>query len=175
MSLTVRRKIAAVRRRSIWTTSAAGVCAAAALAALGLAAAMLLDWAMHLPYLARAALLGVNIAIIAYVVARFVLAPAIFAPDEDQIALSVERSWPQLQGRLIATVQLSRPGVLSAGESRALVEALVQQTEGLCAALDFRKIVHSDHVVRVALLAVSVLLSGIIAMAYAGETGHALL
>lgn len=74
--------------------------------------------------------------------------------DDDEIALRVEKRHPELHGRLISTIQLTR----DLGEgidvgSVELVEALESDTVSFAQALDFTKIVNLQMLKKVALAA----------------------
>src|ERR1051325_10181155 len=121
-----------------------------------LALAMFLDWWLELPWWLRLVSLTVQLGVFTYILIRFILAPILSRPDEDQLALMVEKARPEFRTRLIAAIQLVRPGALPPGASRSLVGALVEETEALARPNDFRDIVSSDRLKKFGLTAILV-------------------
>ena len=71
--------------------------------------------------------------------------------DAEDMALRVEAAHPALQGRLIAALQLSRPGdPLAAGASPSLLRGLFGQTVDLAAPMDFSGVVEARDLLRAA-------------------------
>jgi hypothetical protein len=145
MSQLLQQKISSARRRNAAVALVTGFCSsvAALLLALGISAA--LDWSIGLSLRARATLVAVNIAILLYVLTRHAILPIVRAPDDEDIALQVERQQPSFSTRLIACIQLTRPGAILAGASPALVQALVQETETLSRPINFARVVKTDR------------------------------
>ena len=137
----VRRQLAAVRSK--WLICVAGT--GGALVVIGVVAllslGMVVDWLAELPWLGRAALLLVNLGLISYISWRQVVEPVRNAPDEAGCALLVEQALPEFRTRLIASVQLTKPGAIPATTSTAMVQVLVQQTSVLAAPVDFRSVI----------------------------------
>ena len=119
-----------------------------------LALAMFADWWLDLPWAARLVSLVVQLGIFAYILLRFIAAPVLRQPDDDELALMVEKAKPEFRSRLIASLQLTRPAAVPAGASTALVGALVEETEALARPGDFRKIVPTDRLKKFGILAV---------------------
>jgi hypothetical protein len=136
-------------------------------ALLGLTAAFfVLDWLVVSrlsdgganDLVARGVLLVGVLGALAWVVMRTVVAEARTRRSEDLIALRVERGYPQLHGRLISTVQLSRR---ASGDdslvSRELIDVLGQETTSVAAGFDFGSIVDWRTLVRAMALASALL------------------
>jgi hypothetical protein len=147
------QRMESLRRRLVgvqaWTGVAMGVVIGVELLAL----ALFLDWWLELPWAVRAISLAVQAAVAGYIGVRLVLHPILRPPQEDDLALMVERARPEFRSRLIASLQLARPGGLVPGSSPALAAALVQETEAMARPADFRSLVPTDRLKRFALLA----------------------
>ncbi len=175
MSQLIAEKIASVRRKHGNVAVARGVFAALAALVLLISMEMLADWVWELPVAARAALLVVDAFALAWTLYQATLRPLVWGPDPDEIALMVEREVPTLGTRLIAAVQLSRPGALQPGASSQLVDALVAQAEQLSRSIHFPDVIRTDRLARMALLSATILLAGIGSFAWTQETSVVLL
>src|SRR2546422_276280 len=122
-------KLAAVRQKQVAINATMGAAIALALAVTLLAAAMLADWLLDLNVAIRAVILLVNLAVLGFVGYRYVVKPIVEAPDDEELALFVERVIPDFRTRLIAAVQLTKPQGIPPGGSARLVQALVAETE----------------------------------------------
>lgn len=77
-----------------------------------------------------------------YVFWQTVLGPLLYGLDDDEIALRVEKRHPDLRGRLISTIQLTREvGVDPFVGSLELIRALEEDTVSFASALDFFEII----------------------------------
>ncbi|MGE5610015.1 MAG: hypothetical protein ACM359_12230, partial [Bacillota bacterium] len=175
MSAVLRNKISAVRRKHTLVAVGAGVAGLMGLAMLLVAGGMVLDWLVEFPYGVRAGLLAVDLVVLGYVLCTQVIGPVVFGPDEEEIALMVERAVPEFRTRLIASVQLSRPGGVVAGASEALAKAMIRQTEELAGPMEFAEVVKADPVVRVGALTGFIGLLGISGFVYGGHMSGDLL
>src|SRR3989440_11828681 len=115
MSQLLAEKIASVRRKHALFAALRGACAMLGVAVLLLAVGMLLDWYIEFPWRVRTAVLAIDLTALTYMFLTYVAAPVIWGPDEDEAALMVERDRPEFATRLIASVQLGRPGAVAAG------------------------------------------------------------
>jgi len=158
MSAILRAKISAVRSKHLavaWGTGLAAVVGAGlALLAIG----MLLDWWLNLSRLIRGAFLIADASALVCLAVRHTIFPIFHGPDDEEIALMVEEAQPGFCTRLIASIQLSRPGAISAGTSVALVRAMIEQTEDLAGRVDFKTVIKSDRLVRLTMTAVMAVL-----------------
>ena len=91
--------------------------------------ALFLDWWLELPWLVRLGSLLIQAGVAGTLLARDVVLPLLRPPDEDELALMVEKARPEFRTRLIASLQLARPGGLTPGSSPTLVAALVRETD----------------------------------------------
>ena len=120
------------------------------IAVLLLAIGMLLDWYIEFPWRLRAAILAIDLTLLTYMFLTYVVAPVIWGPDEDEAALMVERERPEFGTRLIASVQLGRPGAAAAGTSPSIVRAMISQTEEIAAPLIFSDVVKTEPLIKTA-------------------------
>lgn len=152
-------KLDEVRRRQRSVAVAAGACKSA-LALLGLIVAFfLLDWLVLSraassegsgDKLARAVLVLTILATFAYVLWRTVIRELRMRPDDDEVALRVERGHPELRGRLISTIQLTRAG--QSAVSKELIAALEEDTLSFADGLTFTDIINIEVLKKVALV-----------------------
>src|SRR5947208_7931769 len=137
-------KIAALRRKRVATAALTGLAVAVGIGIELLALTMFVDWCLDLAWGVRLFLLILQAGLVGYILLRFVAEPIIHPPDMDELALMVEKARPVFRSRLIASVQLTRPGAVASGVSTALVEATVEETEAIAAPMDFNEIVPTD-------------------------------
>src|SRR5882762_7732403 len=123
------RKILALRRRHVSVAVLTGLAIAISVLVELLALEMFADWWLELPWTARLFLLLVQAALFAGILVRLVLLPFLRQPDDDEVALMVEKARPKFRSRLIASLQLTRPGAIQPGSSAEMVDALVEETE----------------------------------------------
>jgi hypothetical protein len=157
----LQEKIAALRRRHLAVAVLTGVAMAIAVGIELLALAMFGDWWLDLPWGLRLVSLIFQIAIFTLILLRMVVRPLLKQPDDDELALMVERARPEFRGRLIASVQLTRSGEVTPGTSAVMIDALVEETEAYAQPVDFRKIVSHERLQRFGLLALVVLIMGL--------------
>jgi len=159
-------KIAALRRKVVGVALLTGLAMAVAVGVEALALAMFMDWWLDLPRWIRALMLLAQGGILGFILWRLVLAPIIRQPSDDDLALMVEKARPEFRSRLIAAVQLTRPGALGENDSASMVEAMVEQTEAMAAPQDFTKIVSTERLRRIGILATSMLVLGLAGFLY---------
>src|SRR5438552_49730 len=160
MSRILANKIASVRRKHALFAALRGASAMLGVAVLLLAVGMLLDWYIELPWRVRAAILAIDLTVLTYMFLTYVVAPVIWGPDEDEAALMVERERPEFATRLIASVQLGRPGAVPAGASSTIVNAMIRQTEQIADPLNFAEVIKSEPLIKVAALSMLIVLFG---------------
>ncbi len=148
-------KLDALRRRLLTVAVLTGLAIGVAVGIEMLALAMFMDWWLDLPRSVRALMLCAQAAILTLILWRMVLIPIIRQPSEEDLALMVEKARPEFRSRLIAAVQLTRPGALGPNDSASMVEAMIEQTEAAAAPQDFTKLVSTERLRLVALLAIS--------------------
>lgn len=138
-------RLAALRRRHVGVAVWTGLAILVVISTELLALALFVDWWVELPWLLRLVSLLVQAAVATYLLLTMVIAPLIRQPDEDELALMVERARPEFRSRLIAAIQLGR-GNAAPNTSSAMVSALVSETETLAQAMDFRRVVSVERI-----------------------------
>jgi len=159
-------KLLAVRHKHVTVCSATSIVAAIGAVVLGLAVGMLLDWWLDLPLWVRAIFLLIDLGALVFIIVNFMVWPILFGPDEEGIALQVEDAEPSLATRLIATVQLSRPGAVEQGWSASLVKAMIAQTEAMAQTIDFGAVVATDRLIKLTIGAALALLLAMLGFAW---------
>ncbi len=151
-------KLAALRRRRFAIEVGTGVALAVILCVELLALLMFADWWFDFPWGLRLVLFLIQFGIFNVLLYRYVFRPQFRPPDDDELALQVEHAHPELQSRLISSVQFSRPGALSPWASAALAASTIEQTEAATATLDFTRVVPTGPLKKLSAAAITVLL-----------------
>ena len=128
--------IECVRSRQCAVALRTGIALALVAVLAWLAIEMPLDWLLALPFAVRAAMLACALGGAAVLAWRFGIRAWLHRPDDDRVALAIERALPQFRSRFIASVQLARQQNSDAapdGVSRSLVNALLDETAGVAA------------------------------------------
>ena len=146
-------KLQGLRRRHVSVAMLTGVAIAAVTGIELLALAMFLDWWLELSWIWRLLSLLAQVSVLGYLLGLLVIRPWWRRPDEDELALMVEKARPEFRGRMIAAVQLTRPGAIPPGASAGLTRALVAETEALAEPGDFRRIIGTDRLKAFGLMA----------------------
>jgi hypothetical protein len=107
---------------------------------------MFVDWLMDLSVLVRAVLLLGDFALLAFFFRKQLLPLVLRPPGLEQCALMVEKRWPFLKGRVIATIQLGAPRFTR--DSPELIQALHEETRKHTAYLKLKEIVPTRPLVR---------------------------
>jgi hypothetical protein len=115
---------------------------------------MFLDWMMNLDIFVRFLFLAADIALLVHYARRHLMPLLAKAPQIEASALLVERHYPKLRGRVIAAVQLSKPGYTR--DSPELVQAIQQDTDLRTASMNFGDIVPTRGMNRRLLIAFAV-------------------
>src|SRR6185369_3895397 len=168
-------KLAALRRRQVATAALTGLAMALGVGVEMLALAMFVDWWLDLAWGIRLVLLIVQVALLGYIGLRHVVAPVLHQPDDDELALMVEKARSVFRSRLIAAVQLTRPGAIPAGASTSMVEAMVQETEAVAAPIDFIPIVSTEKLRKLGAVAMFASLFAISGLIFGGTVSRDLL
>ncbi len=134
-------KLAAVRSKKVGVEVGSGIAMLLGGGVLVLGAGMLFDWFLDLSWALRFLLFFGYQAALGHVLWHRILIPFLRQPDDDAVALLVERGNTTFGTRLIAALQLTRPGALQSGEAPALVRALVAETESIARPLDFTGVI----------------------------------
>jgi hypothetical protein len=120
----------------------------------------LLDWSLILPAGVRLFLLtagAVGFGVLAF---KRIFYPLGVKISDDDLALFVERHFPELNDRLISAIQLTREPVDESGmtQSPELIGALVADAEQATSQINFRSVIVGKHVGRIALWAAMAIL-----------------
>lgn len=153
-SALLQERIDALRRRQVTVAVMTGLAALVVVSLELLTLAMFLDWWLELPWAVRLVSLIAQIGVFAWILLRMIISPLVRQPDDDELALMVEKARPEFRSRLIAALQLTRPNAIPPGASPALVTALVEETERLARPADFRRIVSTARMKKLGVLAV---------------------
>ena len=156
------QKIDEVRGRQRSVAIGQGV-ARSLLAAIGLVMAFfLVDWlilAKSTPgsgdRLARGILVAAMLITLGWVVWRSLISVLLHIPDDDEVALKVEKGHPELRGRLISTIQLRRSSAVAG--SKDLIAALEADTIEFVGTRHFTDIIDLALLKKIALWALGVL------------------
>jgi hypothetical protein len=146
-------QLGAVRQKHLFVQCGGGVALALGALALALMAGALLDWWIELPWAVRALLLAADIALVGYILWNYVVVPYQEQPDDDSVALVVEKGKPEFRSRLIASLQLTRPESAQPNMAMILVQRLVLETEKLADSMDFTEVISTERFKRIALYA----------------------
>jgi hypothetical protein len=157
----LQEKIAGLRKRHLAVAALTGAAMAAAVGVELVALAMFFDWWLDLPWGLRLISLIVQVGIFTFIIGRMVVRPLVRQPDDDELALLVERARPEFRGRLIAALQLTRSRDVAPGTSAVMIDALVEETEAYAQPVNFPQIVPHDRLRRFGLLASMVLVMGL--------------
>ena len=174
-SALLQERLDALRRRQVTVAVATGLATLVVVCLELLALAMFLDWWLELPWAVRFVSLVAQIGVFGWILLRMVVSPLVRQPDEDALALMVEKARPEFRSRLIAALQLARPNAIPPGASPALVSALVEETERLARPEDFRRIVSTERLKKFGVLAVVIPLLAMAAFTRTRETSIELL
>jgi len=134
MSELITSKLSSVRGKHVTVAIITGAAMCVALVLAWTTLAMWLDWhvANGLPRWTRALMLVLEAAALGYILFTKVIRPITKAPDDEEVALMIERQYPDFKTRLIAAVQLTQPeAVATLVGSKSLVRAMVRQAEEL--------------------------------------------
>ena len=165
----------ALRRRHVGVLALTGLAILMVVSAELLALALFVDWWLELPWAVRLVSLVAQAALSTYVLLTMVIAPLVRQPNEDELALMVERARPEFRSRLIAVVQLGRSGAAAPNTSQGLVNALVQETEAMAGTTDFRRVVPKDRLRMFGVMALVVLIMTVAGLVAGRETCGVLL
>jgi hypothetical protein len=171
----LRGTLAGLRRRHVTVQVLTGLALTLILCIEILAVAMFVDWWVELPWAVRLISLLAQGSLFIFLLTCYVIVPLLRQPDEDELALMVEKARPEFRSRLIAAIQLRRAGAVPAGASKALVDALVAETEQVVRGSDFRPIISAERLRKFGAMAVFILGIAVSGFIYGGDTSNALL
>ena len=165
-------KLAAVRRKHVGVAVGTGAGMALGLFVILSATTMLLDWWLDFPFWARVVMLAWVLGATFVVVWRFVVTPLRRQPDDDTLALKIEKARPEFRSRLISAIQFPRPGVIPPGTAASLARMTIAETEELARPMDFTQIIPTRELSHVLAWSVAVLALGIFSYMYGGEVSR---
>jgi hypothetical protein len=139
----------------------------------------LVDWALILPAAVRLVMLAAGLGLFAWVLGRRVVYPLGVRVSDDDLALFVEREFPELNDRLISAIQLARQpaddrpqeGHVVATNSPELVQALVEDAEKATGSMDFKRVLVRRHVGKI--LCWAFVLGGVLAAGAIAKPAYA--
>lgn len=168
-------QLAAVRSKRTGVAVGSGVAMLLGGLTLALGIGMVADWFLDFPWAVRLLLFLGYLAAAGHVIWHHVLVPVIQQPDDDDLALLVERGHPQFASRLIAALQLTRPGALQSNEAPSLVRELIAETERIARPLDFTAVICTRQLRRLAGWALAIVVIGGVVFWKAEEVSRDLL
>jgi len=168
-------QLAAVRSKKTGVEAGSGVALLLGGLTLALGIGMVLDWFLDFPWAIRFLIFISYLAAAGHVIWHSILTPILRQPDDDDVALLVERGHPQFATRLIAALQLTRPGALQSNEAPSLVRELVSETERIARPLDFAAVISTRQLRRLAGWAVVIVVIGGVVFWKAEEVSRDLL
>jgi hypothetical protein len=141
----LQRRIEIVRRKERKIILLTGV-SKSVLTLIGMVLAyFLIDWVFDLPYFARLITVAGALGFVGYIVNKHLLRELKKIKDDDEIALRIESRNPDLRGRLISTLQLTRAEKTGAYVGSAeLLQALETETVSMSEPLDFSRIINTQ-------------------------------
>ncbi len=175
MSQLLTKKLSAVRRKRAMVTAFTGATMAVGAVAVLVGLTLVVDWWIELPRAARAAALAVELAILTYFVIWHIVRPIVYGPDDEDLALQVERETPDFRSRLISVIQLLRPAAAAEGMSVAMVGALVRETEAMAGPMDFTRVIKVDRLASLGTVVAIILVGSGVALAATAPASVALL
>src|SRR5687767_10458221 len=159
-SVLLGEKISAVRRKQVGVAAATGAAMAIGVFIILLGLAMTIDWWLDAPLWSRALMLVWVLGCTLFIAWRFFLTPILRQPDDDTVALRMEKARPEFRSRLISSIQFPRPGVVGPGTASSLARMTIAETEELARPIDFTEIISANELQKVAAWSVAVLALG---------------
>jgi hypothetical protein len=165
---TIPRLLDRLRRRERRLRLAWGLARWLAIVAGALAAACLVDWLVDLwretPYSLRVGMLAAQVVLAIAAGWHWIVAPQFGRIKDEALARWVEARESRVHHRLLAAIQLNRPGADTRGMSPTLIEHVTQATEAAAAALEPGRLLDGRRYERALLLVGAIaLLAGMVA------------
>ncbi|HZT82574.1 MAG TPA: hypothetical protein VFA26_20260, partial [Gemmataceae bacterium] len=149
---TLRKRLAALRRRLRLVVACRGGGWLLTVLLATTAAVFLLDWSLHLPGLVRAVYLVGMLGGAGFIAYRYLFLPLREKADDLTLALRVEERYPHLNDCLASTVQFLE-GPAGPGDSPAMRRAAVRQALSRAQGCDFARVIDSRGVLAAGLCA----------------------
>lgn len=175
MSNLLVNKISSARRKHNSVALMTAASSAALFVVMSAGIAMWVDYYVELPWLVRLMLVVLYVAGTVNAVVWYAFLPIVRGPDDDDIALAVERHQPNFATRLIAAVQFARLESIPAGMNGQMVRALIDEAEQLAGPVEFTEVVSTQRMWQLASGAVGAVVVVATCLGLAGPTGAALL
>ncbi|MDQ7780436.1 MAG: hypothetical protein RDV41_12135 [Planctomycetota bacterium] len=132
-------------------------------ACIAAAVSLLIDWSIiDLPVPVRLVILLLCASAVGYTAMRYLVYPLRRRISDDDIAVCIERAYPDLRDRLISSVQLSREAENAMVNSPVLVRMLVTETMGVAGGLDFSATVSPGAPLRIVIASVVLFLGTVV-------------
>ncbi len=148
------RRLNSLRQTIRRTTFIGGVALTVRLLCICLAVAFLIDTFWEAPRLVRVGLLAATGAALAVIFAVRVLKPSLRRIEHDELAALVESAHPEMQERLLSSLELARSGDSDAVKGSSLMrEQLLRETARATRDLEFDEVVDSSSAVRQTIIA----------------------
>jgi len=136
-------KLASVRNKQIFVSLGTGFAWMLLAGVLLLALEMFVDWHIDLSRDSRMLLLVFDVVVLFSFFVRHIYTPLANQPNDNEVALSVEKATPEFRTRLIAATQFGQSTAIDDTGS-VLVGALVEETEQMARPRNFNAIVPVD-------------------------------
>jgi len=129
-------KLAALRRSLRAYIVARGLCWLILALVAAAFVTLAIDYPLRLDRIQRAVIAALALSGIGYVVLRFLLRPLRVPMDSQELALVLEQHYPQLDDRLISSLQFAASPASRSGASEALIRRVAQQANALAGKTD---------------------------------------
>lgn len=127
---------------------------------------MFFDWLLELAWGVRLLLFLVCMGGAGFVFWWFFYLPWKKRPNDDAVALMIERAMPVFRTRFIASIQLAR-----SAQSSALAQALVSETAEMASKLNFGWVIKTEHLKKTAKIVLLILLTATLIGLLEGRAG----
>lgn len=104
----------------------------------------LADWWFELPWTARAVFLAADLVLLGLICRHHLRLPLQTKLGLSETALLVEKKWPQLGQCVITAVEMAEGNPRATGDSRQLVDVVMQQVRARTSGLDFNEVVSTQ-------------------------------
>ncbi len=169
MSLILLDKIDRLRGRHTTGVVVASLSMLVLAALAALAGVILLDWLLELPYAMRLLMLAAGLTLLGLTAWRRLLRPLLSPPDDQTVALWVERRRPELRSRLVSAVEFAGDDFDASGLSIRMVRHVVAETDEIIRTIDFSDAISLVPAARWLTGAASALLVALLTLALAGS------
>lgn len=138
MAHRLEEKLQSLRTRLRISLAVAGIGRLLMITLTYFAMTFLLDWLFHLTGATRLFMLLVGVACIGFTFVRHLVQPLALPLNQDNLALLIERHFPELKESLISAVQFKRGGTAS---SEPLIRRVLEEVDKNASHIDFARII----------------------------------